>query len=175
MNTETKTCNICHETKLLKQFPKNKEGKDGHKNFCYTCQRKKPYHKAWCKKYYQKNKKAFHNRITKYKNAVREWVEEYKAKSKCCVCGENHPATLDFHHKDPTQKDFSISRGGHSIRSLKKVKEEVAKCEIICSNCHRKLHWKKDGPKEGTILLTGVVRSTNLIRPLLPQEQQAQP
>lgn len=59
----------------------------------------------------------------------------------CCVrCGENHPATLDFHHKDSSTKILEVSVMVFN-RTWKQVLKEIAKCEVICSNCHRKEHW----------------------------------
>ena len=58
---------------------------------------------------------------------------------KCSKCGyKKCYRALEFHHKDPTKKKFSISncRG----RSLAKLREEVKKCILICSNCHAELH-----------------------------------
>lgn len=59
---------------------------------------------------------------------------------KCERCGIiGHPSIFDFHHKDPEEKDFMISR----VRSLKfseKHTKELDKCELLCSNCHRVEH-----------------------------------
>jgi len=61
---------------------------------------------------------------------------------KCERCGYDHCIdALEFHHIDPTQKDFSISSKGYT-RSWSKVKEELDKCMILCANCHRELHAK---------------------------------
>lgn len=51
-----------------------------------------------------------------------------------------HPAALDFHHRDSTKKRFSI---GDSIAkfSLSKLVDECIKCDVVCSNCHRKHHY----------------------------------
>ena len=46
---------------------------------------------------------------------------------------------LEFHHLDPSQKDFGISSKGYT-RSWDKVKEELDKCILVCSNCHREIH-----------------------------------
>lgn len=59
----------------------------------------------------------------------------------CLKCGESHPACLDYHHLDPTTKKFQIGMGWRS-RPWEDVLSEIAKCELLCSNCHRKLHWK---------------------------------
>jgi len=52
---------------------------------------------------------------------------------------------LDFHHIDPTQKDFQLSQGERY--GWEKVQSEIEKCIVLCSNCHRDFHYleKKDG------------------------------
>jgi hypothetical protein len=66
-------------------------------------------------------------------------LELIEYKGGCCeICGYNKcSAALEFHHKDPTQKDFAIS--SHSY-SFEKMKIEVDKCMLVCSNCHREIH-----------------------------------
>lgn len=59
---------------------------------------------------------------------------------KCSRCGYcKCIQALDFHHKDPTQKDFSIAHKGHT-RSWERVKSELDKCILLCANCHREVH-----------------------------------
>jgi predicted HNH restriction endonuclease len=48
---------------------------------------------------------------------------------------------LEFHHLDPTQKDFGISHKGYA-RSWEKVKNEIEKRVLLCANCHREFHAK---------------------------------
>lgn len=61
----------------------------------------------------------------------------------CALCGEKFPEyCYDFHHKDPSQKDFAI--GGRGITySREKSFREAQKCVMLCSNCHRKAHNEK--------------------------------
>jgi len=59
---------------------------------------------------------------------------------KCEECSITDMYLLDFHHIDPKEKEFSISKG---IKSWDKSKKEVEKCKLLCANCHRKYH-KKD-------------------------------
>jgi hypothetical protein len=62
---------------------------------------------------------------------------EYKG-GKCEICGyDKCNRALGFHHKDPKEKDFSIS--GKSL-SFDKLKTEVDKCMLVCSNCHCEIH-----------------------------------
>ena len=69
--------------------------------------------------------------------AIRGLVAQYKV-GKACSCGESHPACLDFHHRNRETKLFAIS-SKESV-SAARVMAEIAKCDLICSNCHRKLH-----------------------------------
>jgi hypothetical protein len=71
----------------------------------------------------------------------KKWVDDLKNKSKCVKCGENHPACLDFHHRDPEMKDNTISYLVAGTYSLDIIKKEIEKCDILCSNCHRKHHY----------------------------------
>lgn len=60
---------------------------------------------------------------------------------KCIKCGYNaHPAALEFHHLDKEEKDFSFSRFHN--RKWKTLEQELRKCVILCSNCHRIEHSK---------------------------------
>lgn len=64
---------------------------------------------------------------------------EYKGG--CCQhCGyDKYIGALEFHHLDPSQKDFSISGSGYT-RSFEKMKPELDKCILLCANCHREEH-----------------------------------
>jgi len=60
----------------------------------------------------------------------------------CSRCTEKEQVCLDFHHRDPKTKLFSISakiRFGGPL-PLNQLMAEIAKCSVVCSNCHRKLH-----------------------------------
>ena len=57
---------------------------------------------------------------------------------KCSKCGYSKcEAALEFHHKDPTQKHFSVAT---SSKSWELIKEEADKCTLLCANCHRETH-----------------------------------
>jgi hypothetical protein len=54
----------------------------------------------------------------------------------CMLCGyDRHPGALQFHHRDPAQKRFSLSAQGVT-RSLERAREEARKCALLCANCH---------------------------------------
>jgi Zn ribbon nucleic-acid-binding protein len=64
---------------------------------------------------------------------------DYKG-GKCEKCGYNKShAALDFHHKDPSKKDFTIAHARlYSFND--KIKKELDKCVLLCANCHRETH-----------------------------------
>lgn len=70
----------------------------------------------------------------------RKVLEGLKAGKSCIKCGESHMACLDFHHRDPSTKDFQITEGVFRY-AIEKVLAETEKCDILCANCHRKHHY----------------------------------
>ena len=94
---------------------------------------------AYRRKWYSLNSESEKNHVARRKRQLRKWLEDYKRNIKCTICGENHPATLDFHHK--SDKKFIISFMIANGYSIQKIEEEITKCEVLCSNCHRKLHY----------------------------------
>ncbi len=87
-----------------------------------------------------------HSKTTrKSKTDIKKLCVDYKG-GKCQCCGYNKCiAALDFHHLDPSEKDFSIAhKRGSSF--TEEIKKELDKCVLICSNCHREEHvLLKDG------------------------------
>lgn len=60
---------------------------------------------------------------------------------KCEKCGYNkNIAALEFHHLDPSTKSFQLDARHLSNTTKEKILEELNKCILICSNCHRELH-----------------------------------
>ena len=64
-------------------------------------------------------------------------------KTSCHVCGESDPACLDFHHIDPETKIETVASLVYGQCSQESILEEIRKCVVLCSNCHRKLHSKE--------------------------------
>ena len=56
----------------------------------------------------------------------------------CADCGGRFkPFQMDFDHRDPSMKSFRITQGSAMLMSTKRLLAEVAKCDIVCVNCHR--------------------------------------
>jgi len=64
---------------------------------------------------------------------------EYKG-GKCQCCGYDRSVkALEFHHKNPEEKEFGLSTRGIT-KSFDRLKKEADKCVLVCANCHREIH-----------------------------------
>ena len=92
------------------------------------------------KRHYEKNKEKIkartraRNKSQKKKN--RHFVKWVKSRSCCVDCGEDNPLVLDFDHV-VGKKVMNISDMSRTSYSRESIMEEMDKCEVRCSNCHR--------------------------------------
>ena len=98
----------------------------------------KEYQREWERK--NKSKRYAYNR--KYRLKMRRWYIEQKGKLSCGECGETHISCLVFHHRDPKTKLFNVSDHSCVTSSKKRILAEITKCDVLCKNCHSKLHYE---------------------------------
>lgn len=132
-----KICTACGESKDESQFHKAKRWPDGLQRYCKEC------HKSINKKHYDRNKDAYVERATSHRKQLIDWWKSYKETLSCEVCGESRWWCLDFHHKDPSTKDMAVSSMVSNTKSKKAILEEIAKCVVVCRNCHADIHHKE--------------------------------
>ena len=157
-------CKTCGEEKNETEFPFWNKKLNIRRIHCCSCHssKRKKFYSDNKEKRQEQNRKSYHNHkdkrlvyVKKYaksnKEKVRQWAkngkkrkvqrfEEWKKTLSCSKCGESHIACLEFHHLDPSKKEFLISK----IKTSKnKLTEELKKCIVLCSNCHRKLHYEE--------------------------------
>lgn len=128
-----KTCTKCKTEydNPEEAFPKKNGKLDCH---CKVCKRKR------CKQHYLSNKPKYKEKAKVWKKKFQEEFRAYKRTLKCSVCGENHPACLQFHHTDKENKTYEVSfllSNGNSG----KIWKEIEKCIVMCANCHAKKHY----------------------------------
>lgn len=125
-------CSKCKIDKEEDDFSSEKQ------SFCKKCNSE--YQKEW----YGKNKQKHILNLKERKRQIRKWFKEYKSILKCSLCPENHSACIEFHHRNKkTSDDRYIAHLVSEGHSKKRILKEIKKCDILCSNCHRKLHWSK--------------------------------
>lgn len=134
-------CHTCKTFKNIDCFATNKTKKNGVNTECKECR------KIYIQKHYQENKQYYKDKTKRRVEELREWLKEFKSNLKCEKCGEDHPACIDFHHKDEMDKEFDVSKAICKGFTKERILEEIAKCIVVCSNCHRKIHWNANsGP-----------------------------
>jgi hypothetical protein len=79
---------------------------------------------------------------------IRQWLLDYKKTTKCSKCTESDHRVLEFHHRNQNDKDGLISKKASSGNwSIKKIQSEITKCDVVCANCHRKIHYDNRGKR----------------------------
>lgn len=92
--------------------------------------------------------------MSKQSEAVKNWRRRFRERvrlslgGKCVCCGyEKCPIALEAHHIDPSGKDFTFADIRANPIALEKLRVELAKCALVCSNCHSEIHYGfRDGP-----------------------------
>lgn len=126
-------CRRCKRVLSHESFSRSKRPKDGgYQAYCKEC----------ASAYYRANaaKIKAQVRVTKKRreNEIRALLLAYKLEHPCVDCGETDPDVLDFDHVRGT-KLFGIAQFIRLRPPTSRIQAEIKKCEIRCSNCHRKV------------------------------------
>lgn len=123
----TKQCTQCREVKPSDQFNKRASSTSGLQSSCKDCNSKK------LKEHYGNNKDAYLAKSTTARLKKRDWFNELKS-APCTDCKVQYPSyVMQWDHLGG--KEFTIGNNIYRL-SYKKIKEEIAKCELVCANCH---------------------------------------
>lgn len=115
-------CSTCKLSELETEFtPKGK--------LCREC------NKEYQRGHYKRNKAAYKDKSKQHRENLRKVLEEKKSHP-CTDCGCSYPpCVMDFDHLyDKKDKVSNLVRDQVSVNTLL---EEISKCELVCSNCHR--------------------------------------
>lgn len=117
--------------------------------------RKEMGEESWAEYQAQKNRdkskrhaKSAATRASNSRRLRKRKLIDYKG-GKCERCGliSEINGIYVFHHRDPSQKEFGLSKNGTNL-SLEKCMKEVDKCDLLCHNCHAIIHWEWDQEKQ---------------------------
>ena len=113
-----KPCSICLEVKPL----------------AHRSSRCKDCHNIYMRQHYLDNKQKYIEKAARNNLKTRDKVRAEKQKP-CADCGKSFPYyVMDFDHL--SDKAFNISESMAKV-GWTKLKLEIDKCEVVCSNCHR--------------------------------------
>ncbi len=139
MEIKTRKCTMCKldlpedDTNFASRHDR---GKKQFQSSCRECQ------KNYRRQHYLDNKQKYIDKSKVYRQVFLDWFIEYKKSLSCEICGESRYWVLDFHHKDPKEKDLEVSLVVRQC-SKEKLLDEINKCMVVCSNCHRDIHHKE--------------------------------
>lgn len=139
-----KVCSSCHVKKPEEEFPpKRKNSGNGR---CKECCR------DYGKQHYKNNKRLYLSRNKRTVDRRRDWYNELKTRP-CADCGNTFPpCVMEFDHRDGEEKLYTVSfLVTRRIVAKKTMLAEIAKCDLVCANCHRlrtcKRNHKHHAPK----------------------------
>ncbi len=96
---------------------------------------------AYQREYQRENRSKLTAKKAERRQAQREFINGFKSKP-CADCGGSFPAcVMDFHHVRGAKK-YEVSRLAKMSASWDTIRSEIAKCVLLCSNCHRIRHAK---------------------------------
>lgn len=94
------------------------------------------------RRHYQNNKDAYKARNAKKRAEIKEFLRQAKDKP-CADCGQTFPPyVMDFDHREPSEKTYQMACI-YREHSWRKIHEELAKCDVVCANCHRERTFGK--------------------------------
>lgn len=83
-----------------------------------------------------------YDKVKRRRKKIKILAVIYKG-GKCKKCGyDKYFENLEFHHKDPSKKEFTIAKKCNN--KWQTIKKELDKCMILCSTCHRELHVEQN-------------------------------
>lgn len=103
---------------------------------CKDCSRK------YIREHYKNNHDYYinkaHRRNKKIKDEMVNFLGKYLSTHQCVDCGEKDVLVLEFDHRLRSEKTSDVSILVRSRGSLKKIVDEIEKCDVRCANCHRR-------------------------------------
>jgi hypothetical protein len=162
--TEFRRCASCREDLALAAFNRHGEGRQW---WCRECFRE--YFRARG----DLHRKQTHEAQRRRRREARAVLAKHLSVHPCVVCGESDPVVLEFDHLGPKRGNVSFLAGGGL--SAKALLREIAVCEVVCANCHRRRTASNDGSwrlnpeslEQSTSLLPGEARNLAFVRDLL--------
>ena len=155
-----KKCSKCKEEKNLYEFTKNKSQLDGMQKYCKKCK------KSSDEKWIMENPSIWKERNKIKNQKIKNILSEFRVElgGKCIKCNESREHLLDFHHIEPKKKEGVIADilgwSGFGENAIKKARNELNKCILLCSNCHRDFHFLE---KDKNININQYISSVSIV------------
>lgn len=129
--SKTRKCKSCGIDKDINDFQLVNKSQGTRRMTCRDCRSKS-----------RKSDKSYANikkRAAMDTNKKRVFLRRLRVFKGCIICGMKVAECLDFHHLDPNTKENHVCKMTQNF-GIKRIKDEVRKCVVICSNHHRMVH-----------------------------------
>lgn len=131
-------CGRCKDRKPVEEFAWRRKAKGQRDNYCRPCR------SDYKQEHYAANRQRYIDAADRRRKEVIAkrvaFLVAYLREHPCIDCGEKDPIVLEFDHL--RDKEFSVGKGIRD-RAWKSVLDEMAKCEVVCANCHRRRTAKR--------------------------------
>jgi hypothetical protein len=132
---EVKRCGLCGASKALSEFHRRGVGRQ---SWCIGCR------KAYDAEYYMRTRDRQLAHKKRYWEEFVEWYRQLKTDRPCADCGRCfHHSAMTWDHLPGSTKVAELSTFLSKHRSRRMVLEEIAKCELVCANCHAVRTWER--------------------------------
>lgn len=136
-----KTCPVCNVAKEHSEFHKNAAKKDGLDYKCKAC--KRAYAVEYVRLAATKSRKRDNRTARRIDNQNR--LKEILVESKCADCSNDDWVVLEFDHLGEEEKTEGVGQMVGQGWPWETILSEIAKCDIVCANCHRHRTYKRAG------------------------------
>ena len=126
-------CGRCNDVKPLTEFNWRRKGRGQRDNLCRACR------SAYHREHYLANRQRYIDQARQRKQLLAlertTYLIEYFRTHPCIDCGESDAVVLEFDHV--CDKSFDVAQA-LPYRTWQSILDEIAKCEVVCANCHRR-------------------------------------
>jgi hypothetical protein len=113
----------------------------------------RPYNVA----YYRRNRQQEIDRVMSRQRATLEFLRELR-RVPCADCGQRFAAhQMDFDHRDPATKSFGLTWSKAMLAPRERLLCEIAKCDVVCSNCHAVRTYALQGERKAARRAAGTL------------------
>lgn len=153
-----KRCCLCDRFRPLDEFNVRRRSADGKQNVCRECNRRQS------RKYYETHRTA-HRAVTRARKSEQRarmigLVAEYLSCNACVDCGERDLRVLDFDHRDSTLKTAEVMWLVQNGYSERRIRAEIAHCDVRCRNCHARITYDRMGANWRTVFAERMAAAT---------------
>jgi hypothetical protein len=136
----SRRCGKCQKTKPLTEFAWRRKSKGQFDNYCRPCRA------IYKREHYRNNKQRYiANAASRRRRILDErtrFLVDFLKDHPCVDCGENDVIVLEFDHL--IDKSFAVAYGIRNC-NWESVLVEIAKCDVVCANCHRRRTAQRRG------------------------------